>query len=149
MSRLNHQPLTAYWWTPPSDHSNDGPGESEALLYRDDGLSFNARKGRSPPAQRPRDVVRPTGPAPETSKEDRSDSFRIGLDHLALAVDIAESLHELKEQLDAGGVRNNGVQDDTLTGAKYIALYEPVGIAWELYAMPVPSATESSMGGMA
>ena len=89
------------------------------------------------------------GAAPETSTEDRFDPFRVGLDHLALAVDNAESLHELKQQLDAAGVRNNGVQDDTLTGARYIAFYDPDGIAWELYAMPVPSATENSMGGMA
>jgi len=89
------------------------------------------------------------GAAPETPTEDRFDPFRVGLDHLALEVDNAESLHELKQQLDAGGVRNNGVQDDKLTGARYIAFYDPDGIAWELYAMPVLSATENSMGGMA
>ena len=76
------------------------------------------------------------GAAPETSPEDRFDPFRVGLDHLALAVANAESLHELKQQLDAAGVRNNGVEDDTLTGARYIAFYDPDGIAWELYAMP-------------
>ena len=51
----------------------------------------------------------------------------------------AESLHELKRQLDAAGVRNNGVEDDTLTGATYIAFYDPDGIAWELYAVPAAS----------
>ena len=51
----------------------------------------------------------------------------------------ADLLNELKVQLDAAGVRNNGVEDDTLTGARYIALYDPDGIAWELYAMPTPS----------
>jgi len=76
------------------------------------------------------------GAAPETSPEDRFDPFRVGLDHLALAVANAESLHELKQQLDAAGVRNNGVEDDMLTGARYIAFYDPDGIAWELYAMP-------------
>ena len=76
------------------------------------------------------------GAAPETSPEDRFDPFRVGLDHLALAVANAESLYELKHQLDAAGVRNNGVQDDTLTGARYIAFYDPDGIAWELYAVP-------------
>jgi hypothetical protein len=40
--------------------------------------------------------------------------------------------------LDAAGVRNNRVQDDTLTGTRYIAFYRPDGIAWELYATPVP-----------
>ena len=74
--------------------------------------------------------------APETSAEDQFDPFRVGLDHLALAVNNAESLHELKQQLDAAGVRNNGVEDDTLTGATYIAFYDPDGIAWELYAVP-------------
>jgi catechol 2,3-dioxygenase-like lactoylglutathione lyase family enzyme len=77
--------------------------------------------------------------APETSAEDHFDPFRVGLDHLALAVNDAESLHELKRQLDAAGVRNNGVEDDTLTGATYIAFYDPDGIAWELYAMPAVS----------
>ena len=77
--------------------------------------------------------------APQTSAEDQFDPFRVGLDHLALAVNNAESLHELKRQLDAAGVRNNGVEDDTLTGARYIAFYDPDGIAWELYAMPAAS----------
>src|SRR6266446_5302851 len=90
------------------------------------------------------------GAAPETSTDDRFDPFRVGLDHLALAVDNAESLCELKQQLDAAGVRNNGVQDDTLTGARYIAFYDPDSIAWELYALPVPSSTEKpQIGGMA
>jgi catechol 2,3-dioxygenase-like lactoylglutathione lyase family enzyme len=87
--------------------------------------------------------------APETSPEDRFDPFRVGLDHLALAVDNAESLHELKQQLDAAGVRNNGVEDDTLTGARYIAFYDPDGIAWELYSMPASAAATSAMGGAA
>jgi catechol 2,3-dioxygenase-like lactoylglutathione lyase family enzyme len=77
--------------------------------------------------------------APETSAQDQFDPFRVGLDHLALAVNNAESLHELKQHLDAAGVRNNGVEDDTLTGARYIAFYDPDGIAWELYAMPAAS----------
>jgi len=89
------------------------------------------------------------GPAPETSPEDRFDPFRVGLDHLALAVANVESLYELKRQLDAAGVRNNGVQDDTLTGARYIAFYDPDGIAWELYAMPVSVAPTNTTGGVA
>jgi catechol 2,3-dioxygenase-like lactoylglutathione lyase family enzyme len=76
------------------------------------------------------------GAAPETRPADRFDPFRVGLDHIALTVANADSLHELKQQLDAAGVRNNGVEDDTQTGARYIAFYDPDGIAWELYAMP-------------
>jgi len=89
------------------------------------------------------------GAAPETRPEDRFDPFRVGLDHLAMAVDNAESLHELKQQLDAAGVRNNGVQDDTVTGARYIAFYDPDGIAWELYAMPASPASTGTREGVA
>jgi len=89
------------------------------------------------------------GAAPETSPDDRFDPFRVGLDHLALAVDNAESLRGLEQQLDAAGVRNNGVQDDTLTGARYVALYDPDGIAWELYADATRVSDGNSMGGMA
>ena len=89
------------------------------------------------------------GAAPETSPEDRFDPFRVGLDHLALAMESAESLHELKQQLDAAGVRNNGVQNDTVTGATYIAFYDPDGIAWELYAIPALSASTSTTEGVA
>ncbi len=66
-----------------------------------------------------------------------------------MAVDNAESLHELKQQLDAAGVRNNGVQDDTVTGARYIAFYDPDGIAWELYAMPASPASTVIREGVA
>ena len=76
------------------------------------------------------------GDAPETKPEDRFDPFRIGLDHLALAVPTLESLQELHQQLDAAGVPNNGVEQDALLGATYISFYDPDGIAWELYAMP-------------
>lgn len=84
------------------------------------------------------------GAAPETSPKDRFDPFRVGLDHLALAVDNAESLYELKRQLDAAGVRNNGVEDDAATGATYIAFYDPDGIAWELYSSPRPTADRAT-----
>jgi catechol 2,3-dioxygenase-like lactoylglutathione lyase family enzyme len=79
------------------------------------------------------------GDAPETTSEDRFDPFRVGLDHLALAVSNSDTLQELKQQLDAEGVRNNGVEDDSLLGAKFITFYDPDGIAWELYAMLDPA----------
>jgi catechol 2,3-dioxygenase-like lactoylglutathione lyase family enzyme len=75
------------------------------------------------------------GDDPETTSDDRFDPYRVGLDHLALAVPNIELLQELKQQLDAESIRNNGVEDDSLLGARYIAFYDPDGIAWELYAM--------------
>ena len=68
-----------------------------------------------------------------SSKDDHFDPFRVGLDHLALAVDDGGTLETLKRDLDAAGVRNNGIEEDPETHDKYISFYDPDGIAWELY----------------
>jgi glyoxylase I family protein len=77
--------------------------------------------------------------APETEPNDRFSPFRVGLDHVALVAPSAEALQRLQRQLDVAGVPNNGIQDDPLLGAAYVAFYDPDGIAWELYALPVQS----------
>ena len=69
----------------------------------------------------------------QTRAEDRFDPFRVGLDHLALAVS-ATDLPGLKQRLDAAGVRNNGIEHDDRSGADSITFYDPDEIAWELYA---------------
>jgi catechol 2,3-dioxygenase-like lactoylglutathione lyase family enzyme len=56
------------------------------------------------------------------------------LDHLALAVPNAVALEDVKRQLDAAGVSNNGIEDDAVLGGRYISFCDPDGIAWELYA---------------
>ncbi len=66
---------------------------------------------------------------------DHFDPFRVGLDHLALAVEDAGILEDLKRDLDVAGVRNNGIEEDLETHDKYISFYDPDGIAWELYAV--------------
>jgi len=66
---------------------------------------------------------------------DHFDPFRVGLDHLALAVEDTSILEDLKRDLDAAGVRNNGVEEDPETHDKYISFYDPDGIAWELYSI--------------
>ena len=76
------------------------------------------------------------GPGEQTDTVDRFDPFRIGLDHLALTIADAGELEGLREQLDAAGVPNHGIERDPATGASYISFYDPDGIAWELYAMP-------------
>ncbi len=70
-----------------------------------------------------------------SSKSDRFDPFRVGLDHLALAVNDANVLEDLRRELDAAGVRNNGVEEDPDTHDLYISFYDPDGIAWELYSV--------------
>jgi catechol 2,3-dioxygenase-like lactoylglutathione lyase family enzyme len=68
-----------------------------------------------------------------TSSYDRFNPFRVGLDHLALVVEDPSILEDLKRDLDAAGVRNNGVEEDSETHDKYISFSDPDGIAWELY----------------
>jgi glyoxylase I family protein len=69
----------------------------------------------------------------QTAPEDRFDPFRVGLDHLALAV-AATALPELKQRLDAAQVPNNGIERDERSGAESITFYDPDRIAWEFYA---------------
>ena len=70
-----------------------------------------------------------------SSSNDRFDPFRVGLDHLAFAIEDASILEGLQRELDAAGVRNNGVEEDPETRDKYISFYDPDGIAWELYSV--------------
>jgi glyoxylase I family protein len=70
-----------------------------------------------------------------SSSDDHFDPFRVGLDHLALAVEDASALEILMRDLDAAGVRNHGVEEDPETHDKYISFYDPDGIAWELYSV--------------
>lgn len=66
-------------------------------------------------------------------RDDRFDPFRVGLDHLALAVEDASALENLRQALDEAGVRNHGIEEDPETHDKYISFFDPDGIAWELY----------------
>src|SRR5579872_4203499 len=69
-----------------------------------------------------------------SARKDHFDPFRVGLDHLALSVEDTSTLEVLKQDLDAAGVRNHGVEEDPETHDKYISFYDPAGIAWELYS---------------
>jgi catechol 2,3-dioxygenase-like lactoylglutathione lyase family enzyme len=70
-----------------------------------------------------------------TYKKDHFDPFRVGLDHIALAIEDTNILEDLKQELDAAGVHNNGVEVDPETHDRYISFYDPDGIAWELYSV--------------
>ena len=65
---------------------------------------------------------------------DQFDPFRIGLDHLALAVERGQ-LVAMKRELDQRAIRNNGIEKDAVTGADHVTFYDPDCIAWELYAL--------------
>jgi len=81
------------------------------------------------------------GDDPHSSRKDHFDPFRVGLDHIALAIEDSSILEGLKQELDAAGVHNNGVEEDLETHDKYISFYDPDGIAWELYS----ATTRSNM----
>jgi glyoxylase I family protein len=72
------------------------------------------------------------------SSRDRFNPFRVGLDHIALAIEDPSILEGLQQELDAAGVKNNGVEVDPETHDKYISFYDPDGIAWELYSVTDP-----------
>lgn len=66
---------------------------------------------------------------------DRFDPHRVGLDHVSFAVDSVEQLDQMKRDLDAAGVPNDGVHDEPDLNAKGLVFYDPDGIALELYAI--------------
>lgn len=74
------------------------------------------------------------GGSAETAGGDRFDPFRVGLDHLAFAVDDPELLYDMQRVLDQAGVRNEGVEDDP-PNARALVFYDPDGIALEMYAL--------------
>ena len=49
--------------------------------------------------------------ASSSSSDDHFDPFRVGLDHLALAVEDPGILENMKRDLDATGIHNHGVVD--------------------------------------
>lgn len=78
------------------------------------------------------------GDGSHSASRERFDPFRVGLDHIALAIEDPNILENLKQELDAAGVRNNGIEVDPETHDKYISFYDPDGIAWELYSVTDP-----------
>jgi glyoxylase I family protein len=78
------------------------------------------------------------GDEAQTPQGDHFDPYRVGLDHLALAVPERSALDGLKNALDAAGVRHNGIQENPLSHAPYISFYDPDGIAWEFYVSDPP-----------
>lgn len=65
---------------------------------------------------------------------DSFDPHRVGLDHVSLAVDTVAALDRMKKALDAAKIPNDGVHDEPALNAKGLVLYDPDGIAIELYA---------------
>ena len=72
-------------------------------------------------------------PLEGTPGDDRFSEYRIGLDHLALAVDDRAELDSLVERLTAAGVETKGVETDPVLGKEYVAFRDPDNVQWEAY----------------
>jgi catechol 2,3-dioxygenase-like lactoylglutathione lyase family enzyme len=59
--------------------------------------------------------------------------FNVGLDHIAIACEDEAELHRVADALQAAGVENTGVKQDTVGPMKYVAFKDPDRIAWEFY----------------
>ena len=73
------------------------------------------------------------GPGEATSRDDRFNPMRVGLDHLALACHDIEELRRVVAALTAAGIHNTGVKVDPTLNKEYVAFKDPDGIAWEFY----------------
>ncbi len=76
-------------------------------------------------------VIQP--PLEGTSDADRFSEYRIGVDHLAFAVDDRAELDSLVERLRAVGVETQGVETDVVLGKEYVAFRDPDNVQWEAY----------------
>jgi catechol 2,3-dioxygenase-like lactoylglutathione lyase family enzyme len=72
-------------------------------------------------------------PLEGTAEDDRFSEFRIGLDHLAFAVEDRADLDSLAERLRAVGVETQGVETDTVLRKEYVAFRDPDNVQWEAY----------------
>jgi catechol 2,3-dioxygenase-like lactoylglutathione lyase family enzyme len=72
-------------------------------------------------------------PLEGTARDDRFSEYRIGLDHLAFAVEDRAGLDSLVERLAAAGVETAGVETDPALGKEYVAFRDPDNVQWEAY----------------
>jgi catechol 2,3-dioxygenase-like lactoylglutathione lyase family enzyme len=72
-------------------------------------------------------------PLEGTAADDRFSEYRIGLDHLAFAVEDRAELDSLVERLRSAGVETEGVERDPLLGKPYVAFRDPDNVQCEAF----------------
>ena len=72
-------------------------------------------------------------PLEGTAEDDRFSEYRIGLDHLAFAVEDRAELDSLVERLRSAGVETQGVETDALVGKPYVAFRDPDNVQCEAF----------------
>jgi glyoxylase I family protein len=76
-------------------------------------------------------VLRP--PLEGTPEGDRFSEYRIGVDHMAFAVEDRGELERLVESLGSAGVHTEGIEVDPTLGKEYVAFRDPDNIQLEFY----------------
>ena len=72
-------------------------------------------------------------PLEGTPLDDRFSERRIGMDHVALAVDDRSDLEKLVESLQNAGVGTAGIEVDPVLGKEYVCFRDPENVQWEFY----------------
>jgi catechol 2,3-dioxygenase-like lactoylglutathione lyase family enzyme len=72
-------------------------------------------------------------PLEGTPAEDRFSEHRIGVDHLALAVEDRGELDTLVERLRAAGVATQGVVTHPVLGKDFVTFRDPDNVQWEAF----------------
>jgi glyoxylase I family protein len=78
-------------------------------------------------------VFRP--PLEGTPPGDRFSEYRIGVDHLAFAVDDRGELKKLVEALESAGVETAGIEVDPVLNKEYVCFRDPDNVQWEFYGV--------------
>jgi glyoxylase I family protein len=74
-------------------------------------------------------------PLEGTPDGDRFSEHRIGVDHLAFAVDERGELEKLVGALEGAGVETAGIEVDPLLNKEYVGFRDPDNVQWEFYGV--------------
>jgi glyoxylase I family protein len=74
-------------------------------------------------------------PLEGTAPDDRFSEYRIGVDHLAFAVEDRDELDSLVDSLRAGGVPTEGVTTHPVLQKEFVVFRDPDNVQWEAFMM--------------
>lgn len=74
-------------------------------------------------------------PLEGTAGDDRFSEYRIGVDHIAFAVEDRAELDSLVERLATAGVETKGVEIDPALGKELVVFRDPDNVQCEAYMM--------------
>jgi glyoxylase I family protein len=72
-------------------------------------------------------------PLEGTPEDDRFSEYRIGVDHLAFAVDDRKELERVVEVLRGAGVQTEGIEVDPVLNKEYVCFRDPDNVQLEFY----------------